>query len=117
MATTRKGTTTSPRFRLRNTELAGALEPDNLSSRTVRRPRPGVYARMTLHQVATELGVGDRTAARWLRRYEWMGLAPHTHAGVTTYDTAAFERLKAIKSIPNRADHDWLAHYLGEPHV
>ena len=72
---------------------------------------------MTLAQMALELDVSVNTAARVVRKYEWIGLAPHTENGITTYDAKAFERLKAIKSIPHRAGRDWLADYLGERHA
>jgi len=86
-------------------------------STTSHRPRPESFGRLSINTIATELGVSDKTAKRVMTRYAWMGLTPSTVNGRTTYDARAFEQLKAMKSFPHRTGHDWLAHYLGEPHV
>ncbi len=106
--------TTSPSLR---DPLQGPVDELMLRRRKAKRPSSSTFVRVTLTQVAAELGVSEHTAQRLVRKYRWVGLAPHTEGGLTTYDVSGLERLKAMKSIPNRANQDWLAHYLeGDPH-
>ena len=89
-----------------------------LQRRKAKRPSSSTFVRVTLAQVAAELDVSEHTARRLVRKYRWVGLAPHTQDGLTTYDAQGLERLKAMKNIPHRADQDWLARYLeGDPHA
>jgi hypothetical protein len=98
--------------------LQGPVDPLMLNRRRAKRPSSSTFVRVTLTQIAAELAVSEHTARRLVRKYRWVGLAPHTENGLTTYDAQGLERLKAMKSIPNRAGQDWLARHLeGDPHA
>lgn len=77
--------------------------------------------RLTLPQIATELGVSIERARRLLRtKGRWLGAKTAQAPGPgrpTTYDAGVVELLRALLGQPHRQleppESDWLSHFLG----
>lgn len=84
------------------------------------RHTPASVRRVTLHQIAVELGISEHRAGVLVRKYAWAGAHHHvTRVGSSnrhTYDATLIEKLRALRKQPHRQlqppQQDWLTDYL-----